>query len=366
MKKILFLLSSKLLSGGEKVALDIAKGLKDNFEFIFLIPKEPEKVLKESLEGFKIYFPLKRGFLNLIREIKRIIDLEKPDIIHAHGIRAATFLKISLLFFIKKDFKFFYTLQGIHFLHYGFPIKFLFTVWEILTNSFFVDFLICVGDNDLNSARKLKLTSNKRLVLIENGICLDEYENYESGKIRGELKIKNRFILTTICRLHPQKDVYSLIKAIDLLRDEDLILLIAGDGPEKARLENLVKSLHLEDKIKFLGYRKDIKEILSDSDIFILSTKWEGLPIVILEAWAMKKPVIASAVDGIKGMIRDGENGILFKMGDEKDLSNRIRLLLSDEELWNRISQNGFNEVKSRYNMERMIRNYEKLYSASN
>lgn len=361
--KILCVLSSEKLSGGEKVALELAENLKSEFDFIFFLPGKPQEELKELLKNFKIYFPTKKSSLEIIKKLKKIIFESKPSIVHAHGIRASIFLKFILLLTVKKNFKLIYTMHGIHFIRRKFPLNFIFLILEIITNHLFVDYLVCVGRDDYVLAKKLKLISKNKLILIENGINLQEYQNIKEGCLRKKFNLKNEIILTTICRLHYQKDVETLIKAISLLRNENIILFIVGDGPDRKKLEILVKKLNLENKIKFLGFRKEIKEILQDTDIFILSTRWEGLPLVILETWATKKPVIASDVHGIRGLIKNEESGILFKFGDPEDLKKKILLLIKNENLKFKIANNGYELVKKKYNIFQMAQSYKEIYN---
>ncbi len=362
MKKILFVLSSGKLSGGEKVAIDIAKRLKNDFEFIFYLPEEPQKEFLEVLKDFKIYFAKNENFLKIYKHLKIVIEKENPENVVCHGIRSSIYLKFLLLFFRKK-FKFIYVLHGIHFIRRKFPLNFLFLIWEILTNRMFVDTLICVGKDDFNLVKKLKLIDIKKLILIENGIDIEEFVNIEKGFLRKGFNLYNEKILLTICRLHYQKDVKTLVKAVNLLKNEEIVLFIVGDGPDRKNLEELVNNLRLKNKIKFLGFQKEVKKVLKDSDIFILSTRWEGLPLVILEAWATKVPVIGSNVHGIKSLIKDGEDGLLFKFGDEKDLAEKIKFLLREEELTKRLVENGFLKVTKEFNIKRMINQYRLLFS---
>jgi glycosyltransferase involved in cell wall biosynthesis len=362
MKKILFILSSGKLSGGEKVALDIANGLKNEFEFIFYLPEEPQKEFLEYLKDFKVYFSKDKAIFKISKNLKEAIVKENPDIIVCHGIRSSIYLKITL-FYLKKNFKFIYVLHGIHFIRRKFPFNYIFLFWEIFTNRIFVDKLVCVGKDDFDLARKLKLSKKEKIVLIENGININEYRNIPSGFLRKKFQLNNVKILLTICRLHYPKDVKTLIKALNLLRNENLVLFIVGEGPDRKDLEKLVDSLNLNEKIKFLGFQKEVKEILKDADIFVLSTRWEGLPIVILEAWASKIPVIASNVHGIKNLIENEKDGLLFEFGNEKDLTEKIKILLKNEEMRKKLAENGFLKVAQKFNIERMINQYKLLFT---
>jgi glycosyltransferase involved in cell wall biosynthesis len=363
MKKFLLVLSSGKFSGGEKVALDIAKGLENDFKFIFFLPEKPQKEFSEYLKDFKIYFPEEDKFFSIIKKLQEVINLEKPGLVHSHGIRASIFLKLAILLNFKKTFRFVYTLHGIHFVHRKFPWNFIFLLWEFITNRIFVDNLICVGKDDFDLAKKLKLIKKNKTSLIENGIKIEDYNNLKSGFLRNKFKLKDKKILLTICRLHYPKDIKTLIKAINLIRNSDLILYIIGDGPDRRSLEEMVRKLNLQDKVQLLGFQKEVKELLNDSDIFILSSRWEGLPIVILEAWASKVPVIASNVHGIKGLIQNNKDGLLFEFGNEKDLTEKIKFLLENRELQKQLIENGFSRVQKEYNLDKMVEQYKNLYS---
>ncbi|BCX15614.1 MAG: hypothetical protein KatS3mg097_506 [Candidatus Parcubacteria bacterium] len=361
--KILLILSSEQFSGGEKVALEIAKNLKSNFDFIFFLPGKPQKEFEEELKNFEFYYSPQKSFLEIIKNLKKTITFLKPSIINTHGTRASVFLKLVLFLTLKKKFKFIYTLHGAHFVRRKFSVNFIFLIWELITNYLFVDYLICVGKDDYDLIKKLKLINKNKLFLIENGINFEEYQNIEKGYLRKNFNLKNEIILTTICRLHYPKDLKTLINAVNLIKDENIVLFIVGDGPDRNELEDLVRNLNLENKIKFLGFRKEIKEILQDTDIFILSTRWEGLPLVILEAWATKKPVIASDVHGIRGLIKNEESGILFKFGDLEDLKKKILLLIKNENLKFKIANNGYELVKKKYNIFQMAQSYKEIYN---
>ncbi len=354
--KILLVFKTTEISGGERIGLYIHEFLKYKYDFFLFFPQNPD------IELDNLIYPYKNSFRDVISTLEKTIYQRDIKIVHAHSPKAAMWLKLFCLL-NRKTFKFIYTIHGIHFVHYKFPLNILFTIYEIITNRMFVDALICVGIDDYNLAKKLKLISDEKLFLIENGIDLTEFENLEDYSIKKEFNIKNEKIIVTVCRLHYQKDIETAIRAIKLLENEKIKFLIVGDGPERNKLEKLTKSLKLENKVIFLGHRNDVNRILKIADIFVLSTKWEGLALVILESFASKIPVIASNVHGNTSVIVNGENGLLFKFKDPKDLAKKILLLLRDENLRARIVENAYNSVKSRFNVERMIRRYDNLYS---
>jgi glycosyltransferase involved in cell wall biosynthesis len=139
-------------------------------------------------------------------------------------------------------------------------------------------------------------------------------------------------------------------------------LLVIGDGPLRQALETEAKSLSIIRQVQFLGYRDDIPELLNVADIVILSTNWEGLPLVPLEAAACKKPVIASDVIGVQETVVNGETGYLFKKGDAHDLAEKIKNLLENPELRRKMGENGYRFVIQNFSLENMVLRYDALY----
>lgn len=347
--KILMVHSTEKVSGGENVSLNIARSLKEEFSFCFFAPAEP--ISKDKFDGFSVFYPKNGGLVNSVTELKKVIREQKPDLVHAQGTRAAMFVKFAFISGTKK-IKFLYTLHGIHFINRPFPLDFISVIYERLTNCF-VSGLICVGKDDFDLARRLRLIRSGRLFLIDNGINI---------KTEVADKTTAEKVIVSVSRLHYQKDIGSLIKAAYLLNNKDVKFLIVGDGPERKELEKLTEKLDLKGRVDFLGNREDVGRILSLSDVFVLSTNWEGQPLVILEAWASKKPVVASNVHGVKDLVENGKTGLLFRHKDPADLANKIDYLLDNKEVAKRMGENGYNLVKSKYTTSIMSENYQMLY----
>jgi glycosyltransferase involved in cell wall biosynthesis len=356
--KILMVHSTEKVSGGENVSLGIADCLRGVFDFVFFAPAKP--VSMERFVGYGVFYPKGRGFMNLLRELKEVINSERPDIVHAQGARAALFTKMAFIEGAHRA-KFVYTLHGIHFVRKKFPRNFISLLIERFAGGL-IDALVCVGEDDLELARTLHLAKNDKLFLIENGVKVEGVGEEDKRRLREELSLGGEKIIVTVCRLHYQKDVETLIRAIDLLRDRNVRLLVVGDGPKRRELEELSKSLDLGGAVDFLGNRNDTEVFLSIADIFVLSTNWEGQPLVVLEAWARKKPVVVSNVHGVKDIVQDGENGLLFQHKNPDDLSRKIAWLFDNENAGARMGENGYRLVRSKYTVEIMAGHYGDLY----
>jgi len=139
---------------------------------------------------------------------------------------------------------------------------------------------------------------------------------------------------------------------------------LTGDGILRLKIEALVDELGLADNVFLTGWRRDIPAILSTLDIFALSSYWEGLPIVVLEAMAASKPVVATDTGGITEVIRDGENGFLVKPGDIAKMAEKVALLLGSRSLRGQLADNAAKSLSSVFTTTDMCLNTANLYSS--
>jgi glycosyltransferase involved in cell wall biosynthesis len=161
-----------------------------------------------------------------------------------------------------------------------------------------------------------------------------------------------------IGRLDPVKRVHLLIAAVARLRaslDRPVLLTIAGEGPERARLEQMVRRAGLVDAVSFLGQVTDVRAVLADCDVFVLPSVQEGLPLTILEAFAGRRPVIGFAVPGVRELVRNGETGILCPDGDVDALANALRSLADNPQLATTLSDRARRAWEAHHREEDMI-----------
>jgi glycosyltransferase involved in cell wall biosynthesis len=166
-------------------------------------------------------------------------------------------------------------------------------------------------------------------------------------------------------RLAPVKGVKTLIEAMAKIKKPDSRLLIIGDGPQRAELENLTSNLSLKN-VEFLGYRTsdDLRRIVSGSLFSIYPSEWyENLPLSVMESMAMGKPVIAAEIGGIPELINHGEDGMLFKTKDADQLADTIQSLLSDPERCRKMGRAARDKIVARFNPPDHHREILKLYN---
>ena len=211
--------------------------------------------------------------------------------------------------------------------------------------------------------------SPAKVVVIKNGIEFERRQSpYEREKQRAnkkkELGIGIDPVVGTITRFSKQKDVHTLLYAMSHVVGDfpSVKCLIVGDGEQRRELKDLSYRLALNGNVIFLGYREDAREILDLFNVFILSSLWEGLPLVVLEAMAVSKPVIATQVPGTAEAVVDGRTGILVPLRDSKRLAESIKKLLGDQGLCQSMGKAGKQRMNKYFRAERMVDETERLY----
>jgi len=346
MEKIIQINSSSDLGGGPQVMWDIVDGLKDRFEFFILAPKGA------FFDRYTNKDVLKGSFFKKVFKIRRVIKEQKPKIVHAHGTRAAYYTRLAS---IGLKVKVFYTLHGFHILRKRF--KFVLLLAERILNHF-TDTLICVSYADQELVLKNRAIARKKIKIIRNGIELDKFEvDKDLVELkRKELGLENSYVLLSVGRLHPQKDFLTLIKAAELVKIPNLKLLIIGYGPLEEELKK-----QASERVRFLGKRDDVPIFMALADALVLSTNWEGLALMPLEAGASRKPVIATKIGGVEESIVDGVTGLLFEKNSVIDLAEKIDKLYDMDR--QHMGEKAYQYIATNFTKQRMIKEHEDCYS---
>lgn len=167
--------------------------------------------------------------------------------------------------------------------------------------------------------------------------------------------------LITTARFAPQKDHVLLLEALRGVQGKWRLLLV-GDGPTRVQVEQAARKLDLANRIQFLGQRSDIHELLATADIFVLPSKWEGLPLSILEAMRAGLPVIATDTGGVAEAVTDGVTGYLTPPGDVAQLRNRIQQLISCPDLLPRMAFAARLRYEQDFRVETMVQKTVAVY----
>lgn len=213
--------------------------------------------------------------------------------------------------------------------------------------------------------RRYRSLSSKSTVIL-NGIDLVPFVSRRTKQqAREALRLpRDRPLIGTIGRLTAQKGHGVLLAAFAEVRKRvpDVQLLVIGEGELLEVLREAGKRLGLNGSVRYLGSRRDVPDLLAAMDVFALSSLWEGLPLVLLEAMAMGTPVVATAVGGVPEVVKDDEDGLLVQAGDAHQLAEAIYRVLIDPPVATRLRHRALAKVRDDYDVRRMVREHEALY----
>jgi glycosyltransferase involved in cell wall biosynthesis len=214
----------------------------------------------------------------------------------------------------------------------------------------------------------LKHLGATTIQLVHDGIDTTIFKKKEDTNCRQKLGIsKDAVVITFVGRLIYAKGVQNLISAFPKIKDTtlEIKLLIVGDGPYRANLENLAYQTDCAGSILFLGQRNqdEVIDVLSATDIFVNPSYSEGLGISVMEAASIGLPIIATDVGGTREIIEDGKTGFLIKAGDAEQLEHKLLGLLTNTDLREELGRNARIFVKQKFDWDKIAEKYIELYS---
>lgn len=209
--------------------------------------------------------------------------------------------------------------------------------------------------------------SEEKVEIIHNSIALERFNPslINKDEVRHGLGIdSNDIVIGTVGKLNRGKGVYEMLDAFYGLTKKyhELKLLYVGDGPERQGIEDEAQKLAVHDRVIFAGLRRDIEEMYAATDIFVLpSTCDEAFGMVLIEAMAMGKPVIATTVGGIPEIIRDGVNGLLIPAGDSSSIGGAIERLIDNRDFSREIAAEGRQTVEYNFSNKTMGKKFDAI-----
>ena len=204
-----------------------------------------------------------------------------------------------------------------------------------------------------------------KLAMIRSGIGGEEPPDVDKAAVRASFGWAADAPLVLFAgRLMPQKGVDDLISALDLLQHvrPGLKTLIVGAGPLESELQETAHAFRLDDKVRFLGHRDDVPQLLAAADLLVLPSLYEGLPNIVLEAMRFSKPVVATAAPGTTEVVVDGETGLLVPVRNPPALAKAIRDVTDDRTLAARFGAAGRVRVESDFGVDSMVERFADLY----
>jgi glycosyltransferase involved in cell wall biosynthesis len=228
-------------------------------------------------------------------------------------------------------------------------------------------YIVCCSEAVRRSVRRRIGGEKEQFIVIPFGVETNRFGNVVFLPDAALGLQEGLPVIGTVCRLvEPKKGLRFLLEAMAHLERESgkpvCQLLIVGEGPAERALRSLSEQLGIASRVIFSGMRRDIPQLLSLMEIFVLPSLYEGFGIAILEAMAAGKPVVASTVGGIPEFVVPGESGLLVPPGDSVALAAAIRQLLAQPEQAKAMGGRGQEHVRKHYSMESVVRQHEQLY----
>jgi glycosyltransferase involved in cell wall biosynthesis len=366
--KILHLISSAGYYGAENVALELARVAAQRGNEVtlgvFRDKREPHTELAEAAlaEGVTCRLFDCGGKLDArtVLELRKYIKDNSMDIVHSHGYKSNIYSVFASAFTGAK------TVTTVHnWIRTGAKLR----AYSLLDKLFlrYFDFVFAVSE-ELRREITASGVPGSRVLLIPNGINVRKYRAASAlaAQKRRELDIKpGDQVIGTVGRLSGEKGHRFLIEAAGALSEEFPLLkfLFVGDGPLRSRLEAQALEAGLGGRVIFAGERRDIPELLALMDIFVLPSLTEGLPMALLEAMAAGKPVVATGVGFVTGLLSDAQSGILVSAGDARELELAVKDLLADGAKARLYAENAARTVARDFTGEAMALRYLESYA---
>ncbi len=356
--RVLHIIYSFASGGAERFVLDLMQAMdKEKFEVaaVSLRPDLGRPFEKEIREKkLKVYFLNKRRGLDprVFFRLYGVFKKYAPHVVHTHlHVLRYTLLPTILC---------------------GIPVR-IHTVHDIaqrdapiakLFNSIAFRFgnvvPVSISNAVADTVREV-YGQNLYTPVIYNGLPTDRFLQHSN---KPKENSKQNIVLMNIARFWPQKNHKLLIEGFSIAVKEysNMELWLVGDGPLRPEVEKIVKEKGLSQKVTFLGIQSNIAELLSESDIFVLTSSWEAFGLVNVEAMALRKPVIATAVGGIPEIVEDGKTGILVPANDPKALAQAIVKLAKNPALRESMGEEGQSRAVEYFDIKQTARQYEELY----
>lgn len=230
------------------------------------------------------------------------------------------------------------------------------------------DVVLAVSDKVAESIRRNGMGERTRLMTLRNGVPVEAVraEATHLDELRQELNLPpGRPVVGSVAVFRKQKRLGDWLGVARRVADQrpDALFLLVGDGPEMPSVAASVAALGLEERVRLPGLRSDGRRCMGLMDVYLMTSEYEGLPIALLEAMALAKPVVATAVGGIPEAVEPGSSGWLAQVGSTNELAGFVRALLNDEPARQTMGRNAAQVVEQRFHLRRRVGAIEEVYS---
>lgn len=378
--KVLHIITRLANGGADENTLYTINGLEPSkYDIDLMIGEENDPVMMNNLK-------LRNGIQlikinGLVRDISPINDIKalfniykvikknQYDIVHTHIAKAGVLGRLAA-----KIAGVPYIVHGIHGITFPKTInpflRFLFKSIEKFCGRF-TDVFIPVGEDIKQKYLNAGIGKPEQYYTIYSGMELDRF--YKAGnyskdkinKIKNELGItEDEIVVGNVSKIQKRKGYkYYLEVANKLVKQyKNVKFLIVGSGPHEHEIKRQTKEMKLNENVIFTGYRTDVENMFAIFDIKVLTSLWEGLPRVLVQAAAVGKPIVSFDVDGVWEIVENGKNGFIVPMKDIDAMTEKIKILIENETLRKKMGQFSREKVSNLWSVEKMVDSIDKVY----
>lgn len=357
--RLLYIITKSDIGGAQGNVLDLIKAFRDRYEVHLAVGLLGP--LSEDVEALGVPVHLLprltrniklTGDVACIQDCMALIRRIGPSVIHAHSSKAGVVARIAGW---RCGVPTVFTAHGWGFSP-GTPKlrRVVALVVEKLLATISTK-IICVSESDRQQALKLGVGNRRKLATVRYGIYNTDVPQANPGLEPVKMIM--------VARFNEQKDQATLLRAIAKINHPTLHLNLAGSGPSWEICKSMAVELGISDRVSFLGDRRDVPELLQQSQVFILSTHYEGLPISILEAMRCGLPVIGSSVNGIPEEVEQGITGFVVPPRNPEALAEALDRILASSELRHSMGQAAKEKFEREFTIERMAQETQEVYA---
>ena len=355
MKKILLLSLRADHGGGPKHVDLLINNLSSDMEIFLACPKDKPyyNMWSESKKVKDIFaLPHRKFSVKKLLGLNKFIKDNDIEIVHSHGKGAGIYSR--MLKILNPRLKIVHTLHGVHIGEYGFLKKSAYIFLERFL-TLFTDKFINVSNSENSLCLKLRLFKKSKCEIVYNGIKALLKDDH--AKIKFNLSEKR--VVTTISRFDYQKNMSLAYEIAQNFKDNsDIVFLWLGDGDDRTKFESMAQKDGVN--IIFTGFTDEIPAYLSATDIYLSTSRWEGLPYALIEAQSLGIPIVATNVVGNNEVVENGKSGFLFESAQQA--RQDIEILLNDEQIYGKMQGEALLNFKDKFDIGIAVRKVEKIY----
>lgn len=362
-RRLLYVVTTLGWGGAESQVIDLARSFKAlgwDVAVAVLLATAARRDALESV-GIPVYtLGMTRGRpdLRAVWRLAELIRRMKPTVVHAHMVHANLLSRVTRSIASAPVL-----ISSAHSISEGGRWR---EIAYRMTDRL-ADLTTNVSNAGVERFEAVGAAPHGRIRFMPNGIDVRRFrsDSVERSRHRVELGLGDRFVWLAVGRFEEAKDYPNMLDAFATIRDHAVrpLLLIAGDGPLREQLEARVADLGLQGCVRFLGLRRDIPGLMNAADAYVLSSAWEGLPIVLLEAAASALPIVTTDVGGTAQIVRSNETGILVRPRDSRQLAGAMAQMMvlpeATRAAWGRA---GMEYTRAVFGLESVVEQWELLY----